>query len=154
MVIVFVALVAIGIGLYFLNKKMSTKYVESQEMLEKNKQQAQIFVIEKKKGKISEANLPKEIKSNFPKYASLIKQCFVKAKVGPKVVTLMCDPKIYEALPVGKSVMVEVAGYYIAGMKGFKTKKQVEEIRKKKKQAAGIQEKWTDKINPKRLFGK
>ena len=44
----------------------------------------------------------------------------VKAKVGPKVMTLMCDDKIFPYIPVKKEVKAVVSGLYITDVKGIR----------------------------------
>ena len=43
----------------------------------------------------------------------------VKAKVGPQILTLMCDKNIYDVLAVKKTVKVELAGIYISKIVGM-----------------------------------
>ena len=42
----------------------------------------------------------------------------MKAKIGPKVMSLMCDEKIFPVLPVKKELKVVISGIYIMGVKG------------------------------------
>ena len=44
--------------------------------------------------KISEANLPKVVIDNVPKMMRRSKVPIVKAKVGPRIMTFMCDEKV------------------------------------------------------------
>ena len=78
----------------------------------------------------------------------------VKAKVGPQIVTLISNQKVYDALPLKKNVKVELAGMYISGMQGLKTKREMQAVAKAKKVkgAAAEPEKWYDKINPIKLM--
>ncbi len=57
---------------------------------------------------------------NTPKYLRRSKVPVVKAKVGPKVMTLMCDAKVFEVLPVKKEAKVVVSGIYITGIKSVR----------------------------------
>ena len=56
----------------------------------------------------------------MPIYARLTKLPVVKAKVGPKVLTLMADPSVYEILPLKKEVKVAVSGIYIRSVKSVR----------------------------------
>ena len=56
----------------------------------------------------------------------------VKAKVGPKVMTLMCDAKVFEVLPVKKEAKVVVSGIYITGIKSVRGGLDIPEKKKKK----------------------
>jgi len=55
---------------------------------------------------------------------------------------------VFAALPVKKTVMVELAGAYIVGMKGMKTKMQMEESRKARRRdgSEGAALSWHQKI--------
>ncbi|MCL2461972.1 MAG: hypothetical protein FWF44_04845 [Defluviitaleaceae bacterium] len=144
--LVAIIIVAIFAGLYFLNRWSSRKMVDQNAMIEKNKQTVSIFVIDKKKEKASEVNLPKSVSQNLPKLYRFMKMPFVKAKVGPQILTLMCEKKVYEVLPVKKNVKVELAGIYIVGMKGMKTKKEMEELARSRHGNADAPLKWNQKI--------
>lgn len=55
-----------------------------------------------------------------PKYMRRMKMPFVKAKVGPRIMTLIADPKVYEILPVKKEVKAVVSGIYITEIKSVR----------------------------------
>ena len=57
----------------------------------------------------------------------------VKAKIGPKVMTLMADPKVYDQIPIKAEVKAEVSGIYITGIKSVRGGKIVVEEKKAKK---------------------
>ena len=132
-IILIISLVVIGvlIGLYFWGKRLQTKYDQQQALIDQNKQQVQIFILDKRKDKIANAKLPKQVKEQFPKMYKMRKMPLVIAKIGPQITTLLCDEKIYKMLPTKKQVKVELAGLFIVGIKGpksnqapSKTKKQ------------------------------
>lgn len=106
-------------GLVYFSRKNYKKVIESQDFIEANKMTVQIFVIDKKFERPTENNLPKNIFEKLPKSAKLKKMAIVKAKVGPQIVTLMCDKPVYEVLPTKKNVKVEIAGVYIVSIKGM-----------------------------------
>ena len=99
----------VGAALYFLNRWASTKMVEQQETVERVKQMVSIFVIDKKKEKPMNSSLPKEVKAKLPKIYRFMKMPMVKAKVGPQILTLISDQKVFDALPLKKNVKVELA---------------------------------------------
>ena len=70
--------------------------------------------------KLKEAGLPDIVIENTPKYLRRSKVPVVKAKVGPKIMTLMCDAQVYPLIPVKKEVKAEVSGLYIVGVKGIR----------------------------------
>jgi hypothetical protein len=136
LLIVIMSLVAIIAGLYFLNRWAAKRMATQQDMVEKTKQSASIYVIDMRRDKAANVNMPKVVMENLPRTAKLMKMYFVKAKVGPQIVTLMCEKTVYNALDVKKTFQVELAGIYIASVKGMKTKYELAQARKKKKQKA------------------
>ena len=92
-----------------------------------------MLVIDKKKMKLKEAGLPKMVLDQTPKYLRGSKMPIVKAKIGPRVMTLMCDPKVFEQIPVKAEIKAEVSGIYITGIKSVRGGKIVVEEKKKKK---------------------
>jgi len=132
LIIVFAVLAVIVAALYFLNKWASKKNNEQQSVIEKTKQSTTIFVIDKKRDKAQNVTLPKAITDNLPKMAKTMKMNFVKAKVGPQIVTLMSDKRIYSMIETQKSYKVELAGIYIVSVKGMKTAHEMKEAAKEK----------------------
>ena len=59
-------------------------------------QQMNLYIIDMKMMKITEANLPKVVLEQVPKYMKRAKLPIVKVKVGPKVMSLICDAKVFE----------------------------------------------------------
>jgi len=55
----------------------------------------------------------------------------VKAKVGPQIVTLVADEKIYDEIPVKKEVKAVVSGIYITSVRGLHGKTAPVEQKKK-----------------------
>ena len=66
-----------------------------------------------------------------PKMLRRSKLPIVKAKVGPKVMTLICDGQIFDSVPVKKEVKATVSGLYITAVKGMRG--PIEAPAKKKK---------------------
>ena len=104
--------------LYFVGKKLQKKQEESQVQMEAQSQVATILVIDKAKMRLKDAGLPAEVLENTPKYLRRSKVPVVKAKIGPKIMTLMCDDKIFPLLPVKKNLKVKISGIYIMGVIG------------------------------------
>ena len=92
-----------------------------------------MLIIDKKKMKLKEAGLPKIVLEQTPKYLQRSKVPVVKAKIGPKVMTLMADPKVYDQIPIKAEVKAEVSGIYITGIKSVRGGKIVVEEKKAKK---------------------
>lgn len=129
--IVVVVLAAIIAVLYFLGKKAEKKQAEQQEQLKAASQTISMLIIDKKRMKLKEAGLPAVVLENTPKYLRGAKMPIVKAKVGPKVMTLMCDDKIFEFVPVKKEVKAVVSGLYITDVKGIRGPLEAPEKKKK-----------------------
>ncbi len=131
LIIVLVVLIAACIALYFFGKKAEKKQAEQQEQMEAAAQTVSMLVIDKKKMKLKEAGLPAVVLENTPKYLRRTKVPIVKAKVGPRIMTLMCDGKVFEVIPVKKEVKAVVSGIYITGIKSVRGG-SIEQPQKKK----------------------
>ena len=119
-IIISVVAIAIIVVLYFLGKKAEKKQAEQQEQMKATAQNVSMLIIDKKKMKLKEAGFPSIVLENAPKYLRGMKVPVVKAKVGPKVMTLMCDEKIFPLVPVKKEVKAVVSGIYITEVKGIR----------------------------------
>ncbi|WP_010167222.1 hypothetical protein [Candidatus Epulonipiscium viviparus] len=104
------------IGLYFWGRKIQGRFDEQQAMINEHKQATQIFVIDKKKDKLENINLPKMVKEQIPKRQAKRQMPVVIAKIGPQIMTLLCDENIYSILPVKKTCKVELAGVLIVNV--------------------------------------
>lgn len=118
--VILIILVAALAALYFLGRKLEKRQVEQQAMLEAAAQVVSMLVIDKKKMKIKEANLPKIVYEQTPKYMRWAKVPVVKAKVGPKIMTLLADEKVFQMLPVKTEAKVVVSGIYITEIKSVR----------------------------------
>ena len=148
-VVILIAIIVaiIVVVLYFLNKWAGRRMSTQQEMVERHKQTVTIYVIDKKKDKITNANLPKAMASEIPRMGRIMKMPLVKAKIGPQIMTFVCDNAVFPVLPVKKNVTVEIAGAYIVSMKGMKTKRQVAELRKSRRQTSPDEpQKWHERL--------
>ena len=85
-----------------------------------SKQTVSMLVIDKKKMKIKDSGLPKIVYEQTPKYMRWAKVPVVKAKVGPKVMTLMADERVFASLPVKTEAKVVVSGLYITEIKSVR----------------------------------
>ena len=119
-IVLLVILVVLIIALYFLGKKAEKKQAEQQEQLDAVKQTVSMLVIDKGRIRLKDAGFPPIVLENTPKYLRRSKVPVVKAKVGPKVMTLMCDAQVYPTIPVKKEVKATVSGIYITGVKGLR----------------------------------
>ena len=94
-----------------------------------------MLVIDKKKMKVKDATLPKVVAEQIPKYMRFAKLPLVKAKVGPKVMTLIADVKVFDALPLKTEVKVAVSGIYITEIKYIRGKVEPKPLTKKEQRA-------------------
>ena len=83
--------------------------------------------------KLKDAGLPQAVLEQTPKMMRRLKLPVVKAKVGPQIMTLICDEKIFDSVPVKKEVKAVVSGIYITDVKGLHGKPIVTEQKKKSK---------------------
>ncbi len=118
LVIVIVLAIIIAV-LYFLGKKAQKKQAEQQELLDANKQTVSMLIIDKKRMKMKDAGLPQMVIDQTPKMMRGSKLPIIKAKVGPQIVSLICDEKIFESVPVKKEVKAVVSGIYVLDVKGL-----------------------------------
>ena len=121
LIIVIVVILVILVALYIFGSKMQKKSEASQEEMKANSQTVSLLVIDKKRLKFKEANLPKIVIDQTPKYLRNSKVPVVKAKIGPKIMNLMCDEKIFDLIPVKKEVKAVVSGIYIMDVKGLRS---------------------------------
>ena len=106
--------------LYFLGSKLQKRQAEQQQMLDAAAQTVSILVIDKKKMKMTEAGFPKMVVDQTPKYMRWAKVPVVKAKIGPKVMTLIADAGVFESLPVKTEAKVVLSGIYITQIKSVR----------------------------------
>ena len=107
MLVVLAVLVGIVILLYFLGKKAQKREAEQQDAIDAMKQTVSMLIIDKKRMKIKESGLPQAVIDQTPKMMRWTKLPIVKAKVGPQVMSLVCDDKIFDNVPV-KTIVLPV----------------------------------------------
>ena len=118
--VILVILVVALIVLYFLGKRAQKKQQEQQEKIDAMAQTVSILVIDKGRMKLKEAGFPSIVLESTPKYLRRSKVYVVKAKVGPKIMTFMCDDKVFPLIPVKKEVKATVSGIYITAVRGVR----------------------------------
>ena len=120
LLVILIILIAACVALYFFGKRAEKKQAEQQEKLAAVAQTMSMLIIDKGRLRIKDAGLPQIVIDNTPKYLRRSKVPVVKAKVGPKVMTLMCDADIYPLIPVKKEVKATVSGIYITAVRGLR----------------------------------
>ena len=132
LLIVIAVLIAALVALTIVGKKLQKKQEANNAQLEAAKQVMSMLVIDKKMMKMKDAGLPKMVLDQTPKAFRGRKMPIVKAKIGPRVMSLMCDPKVFDQIPIKAEVKAEVSGIYIVGIKSARGGKIVVPEKKKK----------------------
>ena len=115
--IVTVILIGVLIALYFVGNKLQEKQIAQKEQINAASQSASLFIIDKKIMPMKDANLPKSVMEQAPKRYQKAKMPIVKAKVGPQIMTFICDESIYDDVPQHGEVKAMVSGIYITSVK-------------------------------------
>lgn len=141
---ILIILVLILVALYFLGRKMQKKQAEQEAQIEAAKQTVTMLIIDKKKLKLKDAGLPAAVLEQTPKYMRRAKLPIVKAKIGPQIMSLICDAAIFDIVPVKKEVKATVSGIYITDVKGIRGKLNAAPAKKKGKFRS-----WVDRMQEK-----
>lgn len=149
LLIILAVIVVLFIVLIIFARRMQKKQQASQADIEAASQVISMLVIDKKRMRVKEANLPKVVSEQIPKYMQVAKLPLVKAKVGPKVMTLISDAKVFEALPLKAEVKVAVSGIYITEIKSIRGKVAPRVLSKKELKAKAKAEKLAAKTGKK-----
>ncbi len=120
LLVILIVLIVAFIVLYFLGKRAEKKQAQQQEQLESAAQTVTMLIIDKGRMKLKDAGFPQIVLDNTPKYLRRSKVPVVKAKVGPKIMTLMCDAEVFPQIPVKKEVKATVSGIYITAVRGLR----------------------------------
>lgn len=131
LLVILAVLIVGAVVLYFLGKKAQKRQAEQQEMLEANKQTVSMLIIDKKRMKLKQSGLPQMVIDQTPKLMRGSKLPIVKAKVGPQIVSLVSDEKIFDSIPVKKEVKAVVSGIYILDVRGLHGKSEPKPVKKK-----------------------
>ena len=119
LLVITVVLIIGIVVLYFLGKRAQKKQDEQQAQIEAMKQRVSMLIIDKKRMKIKDSGLPQAVIQQTPRLLRGSKLPIVKAKVGPQIMTLVSDEKIYDMIPTKKEVKATVSGIYITDIKGL-----------------------------------
>jgi Ca2+/Na+ antiporter len=130
--IITLVLAIAGTVLYIVGSKRLAQQEESKAQLEAAKQTVSMFIISKKKMRLSEAGLPAAALESVSKLARRQKLPILKVKVGPQIMNLICEPEIFDSVPEKKEVKATVAGLYVTSVKGLHGNKGVKKPEEKK----------------------
>ena len=118
-IILVVLVVALGV-LYYFGRKAQKKQAEQMEQMEAVKQTVSMLIIDKKMLRLKDSGLPQMVIDQTPKLMRRSKLPIVKAKVGPRIMTLVADAKVYDVITVKKEVKATVSGIYITDVRGVR----------------------------------
>ena len=119
LVILFILIVVLGV-LYYFGRKLEKRQVEQQGAIDAAKQVVTLMAIDKKKLKIKDAGLPPIVYEQTPWYAKRAKLPVVKAKIGPRIMTMIADEKVFLQLPLKTEAKVVISGLYITEIKSVR----------------------------------
>ena len=132
-ILIILVIVAAAMGaLYYFGNKAQKKQEEQRAQLEAMKQTIPMLIIDKKRMRMNEAGLPQQVLDATPKRFRRAKLPIVKAKVGPKIMTMICEEEVFDMIPLKKEVKATVSGIYILGVRGMRGSLPVQETAKKK----------------------
>lgn len=119
LIVLIIIIVLLGV-LYYFGMKLQRKQIQQKEQLEAMAQTVSMLIIDKKRMKLRDAGLPKMVLEQSPKAALRAKVPVVKAKIGPRIMTLLADELVFEQLPVKTECKVVLSGIYITGIKSVR----------------------------------
>ena len=131
LIVIAVALLAFTIAMYFMGKKAQKRQEEQNEQLAATAQTVSMLIIDKKRMRLKDSGLPTIVLEQSNALLRNSKVPIVKAKIGPKVMTFICDASIYDNIPVKKEVKAVVSGLYITEVKGLRGPLEPQEKKKK-----------------------
>lgn len=120
LLVILVILVIALVALYFWGRKMQKQQAAQQEQMEAMKQTVTMLIIDKKKLPLKESGLPQMVIDQTPKLMRRSKLPIVKAKIGPRIMTLVSDAAIFDTIPVKKEVKAVISGMYIMEVRGVR----------------------------------
>lgn len=120
MIVILVILIGAIIFLTVWGKKQQKKMDENQAQIEANSQNMTMLIIDKKKMPLKAAGLPQVVVDATPKLLRRSKVPVVKAKVGPRIMVLIADDKIYDMIPIKQEVKATVSGIYITKVRSLR----------------------------------
>ncbi len=129
-IVILVIIVAAIVALVIVGKRAQKKQAEQQVQLDAMKQTITMLIIDKKRMKLNESGLPQSVIEQTPKLLRRSKLPILKVRVGNRVMSLICDEKIYDHVPVKKEVKASVSGIYVTEVKGLRGKVQAPEKKK------------------------
>lgn len=131
LIVIAAVLLVATIVLYFLGKKAQKRQEEQSEQVAAMAQTVSMLIIDKKKMRLKDSGLPSVVIEQSNALLRNSKLPIVKAKIGPKVMTLICEASIFDSIPVKKEVKAVISGLYITEVKGLHGPIETQEKKKK-----------------------
>ena len=128
LIVIAVVLVVAFIVLTILGKKAQKRKEEQDEQIAAASQTVNMLIIDKKRMKLKDAGLPQQIIEQTPKLMRRSKLPVVKAKVGPRVMSLIADEQ--------KGFRARMAENYSKANEQLKAEEAAKAERKAAKEAA------------------
>ena len=141
---VLIILVVLLVVLYFVGKNYRKNKLNSRRKSRLPNRLSQCLSSTRKKLKLKDAGFPAAVLEQTPKYMRRAKFPIVKAKIGPQIMSLICDASIFDIIPVKKEVKATVSGIYITDVKGIRGKLNTAPAKKK-----GKFRNWVEKMQEK-----
>ncbi|MBR7015630.1 MAG: hypothetical protein IKI12_04195, partial [Lachnospiraceae bacterium] len=113
LLIILIILIIAMVVLYFVGRRLEKRQAAQMEQIEAAKQTVTMLVIDKKRLPIKEAGLPDIVSEQTPWYLRRSKLPIVKAKIGPRVMNMVAEERVFEIIPIKKEVRATVSGIYI-----------------------------------------
>ena len=125
-VIIVLAVIAVAavVALILLGRRAQKKQEEQQAQLDAMKQTVTMLIIDKKRMKLKDAGLPQAVMDQTPKLLRGSKLPILKVRIGNRVMSLICDEKIFDSVPTKKEVKASVSGIYVTEVKGLRGRAQ------------------------------
>ena len=139
-VVLIIAAIVLGV-LYYFGRKLEKRQVEAQATIDAAKQVVTLMATVKKKLKLKEAGLPAIVYEQTPWYAKRAKIPVVKAKIGPRIMTMIADEKVFLQLPLKTEAKVVISGMNITEIKSDPASAGEEEILRPVQKEKGRSEK-------------
>ena len=111
-----------------------------------------MLVIDKKRMPIKDSGLPAVVMDNIPKRYRRAKAPIVKAKVGPQILTMIADDKVFDRIPVKANVKADISGIYITNVYNYRNAPVPEP--EKKGLISRLGSKASEKLNANKKAGK
>ncbi len=113
LLVILIILIVIVVALFIIGRQLQKKQASQQGAIDAAAQSMNFFIIDKKYMKLTEAGLPKMVVEQTPKYLRKTKMPVLKVKIGPRVMTLIAEPKVYESVCPNQEVKATVSGIYV-----------------------------------------